>query len=324
MNSSRITYTAPGKIILFGEHAVVYGYPALAMAIDRRAKCTVSSYLSDEEDVVLSTSLFPGKKFLVSSKESFPSSLQAVLFLIKKLTDSFQSNISLQIDISSSIPSSSGLGSSAAVSVALTNSLSSFLGRNYSLEDVNKIAFEAEKIQHGQPSGIDNNISTYGGSILYQKGLMEQVTVDDFSGFWVIANSMVERNTKDIVANVQKNYRRKQEKTEEIFHSIHSIVIRGKEYIKQNKLDEIGELMNENQTLLEQLGVGHSKLTDLLLILKKNGSMGEKLTGAGGGGCVVGLFDNIKDAHSSMKNIKKKGYQAFTAKHTKIGVTIDE
>ncbi|MCK4845879.1 MAG: mevalonate kinase, partial [Candidatus Heimdallarchaeota archaeon] len=114
------------------------------------------------------------------------------------------------------------------------------------------------------------------------------------------------------------------EKTEEIFHSIHSIVIRGKEYIKQNKLDEIGELMNENQTLLEQLGVGHSKLTDLLLILKKNGSMGEKLTGAGGGGCVVGLFDNIKDAHSSMKNIKKKGYQAFTAKHTKIGVTIDE
>ena len=135
---------------------------------------------------------------------------------------------------------------------------------------------------------------------------------------------MVERNTKDIVANVQKSYKGKQEKTEEIFHSIRSIVIRGKEYIKRNKLDEIGELMNENQTLLEQLGVGHSKLTDLLLILKKNGSVGEKLTGAGGGGCVVGLFDNIKDAQSSMKNIKKKGYQAFSANYTKIGVTIDE
>ncbi len=323
MNSSRITYTAPGKIILFGEHAVVYGYPALAIAIDRRAKCTVSSYSSDE-DVVLSTNLYPGKTFLVSCKESFPSSLQAILFLIKKLIDNFQSNLPLQIDISSSIPSSSGLGSSAAVSVALTNSLSTFLGGNYSLEDVNKIAFEAEKIQHGQPSGIDNNISTYGGSILYQNGLMEQITIDDFSGFWVIANSMIERNTKDIVANVQKNYKRKQEKTEEIFHLIHSIVIRGKECIKNNKLDEIGELMKENQTLLEQLGVGHSKVTDLLLILKKNGSVGEKLTGAGVGGCVVGLFDNIKDAHSAIKNIKKKGYQAFTANYTKIGVTIDD
>ncbi|MHA1400598.1 MAG: mevalonate kinase [Candidatus Heimdallarchaeaceae archaeon] len=318
-----VSYSAPGKVILFGEHAVVYGYPAIAVAIDKRVTTSIKPSTLNEGSLSV-PDLFYGQSFPLTFTPSTPKSLQASYFIIEQLMNKARLLSSPNIKIKASFPPSAGLGSSAATSVSLIKALSSFLRLQLTLEDINRIAFEVEKIQHGTPSGIDNTVATYGGGIYYCKGQIERISLPSSSLYWVIVNSKVKRKTKNLVLKVRKRYEKDKENIESVFRSIESLVLKAKTLIKQGQMLKIGEIMNKNQNLLEELGVGHPKITEILKILENEGSLGAKLTGAGGGGCVIGLFSTKEEALKAIEHVERKGFQAFLTTPTNTGVRKNE
>jgi len=319
MDNESITYSAPGKVILFGEHAVVYGYAAIAIAIELRAKCTIVPSLSKNISV-LTPDLFPNESFTISKNSSLPKSLRAVEYIIREMLQIKKSMNNPIIKIISEIPPSAGLGSSAAVAVSLISSLSVFLKSGINLEVINNIAFEAEKIIHGSPSGIDNTISTYGGGILYKTEIKRKIPIENQSCFFVIVNSLIPRNTKDVVEKVKKRRNKNKQKIDQIFEEIEAITIQGEESLKKGNHEETGTLMSENQNLLEKLGVNHPELTKIIRLVDKHGVLGRKLTGAGEGGCIIALFDDYQEAKLAINTLKEKRFQAFITNVSSEGV----
>lgn len=318
MDVNTVEFSAPGKIILFGEHAVVYNHPAIAVAIDLRAKSSISA--SSEQNSILSVpDLFPKKLFNLNLA-TLPENLAALKFVIDSLLEVTESSKHHTIEISSQIPPSAGLGSSAAVSVSLIASFSKFLGMDIDLHEINKLAYESEKIIHSFPSGIDNTISTYGGGILYENEVIKELSFLLSSNYVVIVNSLIPRNTKDLVESVRKKYDKNPSAIQGIFHNIHNIVIDAEKALKVGDLAQIGELMSSNHQLLRDLGVSHRTLDEIVKTLDEKGALGSKLTGAGGGGCVISLFDDYHRATEVMELMKEKNLQAFISNFSSDGV----
>ncbi len=318
MDVNTVEFSAPGKIILFGEHAVVYKHPAIAAAIDLRAISFISA--SSEQTSILSVpDLFP-KKLFDLNLTPLPENLTALKFVIDSLLEVTESSKNPTIEISSQIPLSAGLGSSAAVSVSLIAGFSKFLGMDIDLHEINKLAYETEKIIHSFPSGIDNTISTYGGGILYENGVMKELSFQLSSNYIVIINSLIPRNTKDLVESVRKKYEKNPSAIQGIFHNIHNIVIDAEKALKAGDLAQIGELMSSNHQLLRDLGVSHRTLDEIVKILDEKRALGSKLTGAGGGGCVISLFDDYHRATKVVELMKEKNLQAFISNFSNDGV----
>jgi mevalonate kinase len=318
MDVNTVEFSAPGKIILFGEHAVVYKHPAIAAAIDLRAKSSISA--SSEQNSFLSVpDLFP-KKLFDLNLTTLPENLTALKFVIDSLLEVTESSKNPTIEISSQIPLSAGLGSSAAVSVSLIAGFSKFLGMDIDLREINKLAYETEKIIHSFPSGIDNTISTYGGGILYENGVMKELSFQLSSNYMVIVNSLIPRNTKDLVESVRKKHEKNPSAIQGIFHNIHNIVIDAEKALKVGDLAQIGELMSSNHQLLRDLGVSHRTLDEIVKILDEKRALGSKLTGAGGGGCVISLFDDYHKATEVVELMKEKNLQAFISNFSNDGV----
>lgn len=318
MDVNTVEFSAPGKIILFGEHAVVYKHPAIAAAIDLRAISSISA--SSEQISILSVpDLFP-KKLFDLNLTPLPENLTALKFVIDSLLEVTESSKNPTIEISSQIPLSAGLGSSAAVSVSLIAGFSKFLGMDIDLHEINKLAYETEKIIHSFPSGIDNTISTYGGGILYENGVMKELSFQLSSNYIVIINSLIPRNTKDLVESVRKKYEKNPSAVQGIFHNIHNIVIDAEKALKAGDLAQIGELMSSNHQLLRDLGVSHRTLDEIVKILDEKRALGSKLTGAGGGGCVISLFDDYHKATEVVELMKEKNLQAFISNFSNDGV----
>lgn len=318
MDVNTVEFSAPGKIILFGEHAVVYKHPAIAAAIDLRAISSISA--SSEQISILSVpDLFP-KKLFDLNLTPLPENLTALKFVIDSLLEVTESCKNPTIEISSRIPLSAGLGSSAAVSVSLIAGFSKFLGMDIDLHEINKLAYETEKIIHSFPSGIDNTISTYGGGILYENGVMKELSFQLSSNYIVIINSLIPRNTKDLVESVRKKYEKNPSAIQGIFHNIHNIVIDAEKALKAGDLAQIGELMSSNHQLLRDLGVSHRTLDEIVKILDEKRALGSKLTGAGGGGCVISLFDDYHRATEVVELMKEKNLQAFISNFSNDGV----
>lgn len=310
MDNESISYSAPGKIILFGEHAVVYGYAAIAIAVELRAKCTIVPSLSKTISVSI-PDLFPNESFTINKDSTLPSSLRAIEHVIRKMLQSEKRIQTPHIEITSKIPPSAGLGSSAAVAVSLISSLYAFLNTSCDLDIINEIAFEAEKIIHGSPSGIDNTISTFGGGIFYKNEVKRKIPIEEKSCFYVIVNSLISRNTKDVVEKVKQQRNKNKKKIDQLFEEIQSISIQGEISLKKGDYERIGTLMSENQILLEKLGVGHPELTKIIRLIDKHDALGRKITGAGEGGCIVALFDDYQKTQQAINIIKEKGFQAF-------------
>ena len=313
-------YSAPGKIILFGEHAVVYGHPAIVMAIELRANSKTTESMSP--GIQLSVPQINSEKIFTfnANSQSFDvENLSSFDFMIKTL---FSRTVEkkLFIEIDSKIPVGMGLGSSAAVAVSTIASLSDYLGHNYNLNEINDLAFKAEQITHGNPSGIDNTISTFGGILYFKEKKHEKILGRINMPSVFIVNSGISRNTKDYVEKVAKSRKKDRKNSDRILNSIGVITEEARGCIAKSDYNQLGVLMNQNQKLLEDLGVGHPILTKLIEIAKKNGSLGSKLTGAGGGGCMVSLFENLTDAKKIVEKFNEKGFQALLTNYSDIGV----
>jgi mevalonate kinase len=294
--------SAPGKIILFGEHAVVYGRPALAIPVTQvRANVDVShssraGIWIDAPDVHLHAELNT-----LPSDHPIASVIHNFLFLSR--VSPFPN---LEIRITSTIPVASGLGSGAAVTVALTRALAAHLNHSMTDEEVNAFAYEIEKLYHGTPSGIDNTVVTYARPVYFVKGQpMETFKVGQPFTI-VIADTGISAPTKESVGEVRKFWEADKHKLESTFDEIGEIVKQARQAIKSGEWEMLGELMNKNHSLLQELTVSSLEVDQLVVAARNAGALGAKLSGGGRGGNVIALVQpEIAEAVSS--SLKEAG-----------------
>ncbi|NWG34918.1 MAG: mevalonate kinase [Chloroflexi bacterium] len=318
--------SAPGKIILFGEHAVVYGRPALAVPVTQ-VHADVEILASDRPGIWIAAPDIALHSDLNSLPSDHPIAAVIHNFLFLSRT-SFSpagrgaeeegSFPNLSIKITSTIPVASGLGSGAAVTVALVRALSSHLDYPMSDEEVNAFAYEIEKLHHGTPSGIDNTVVTYGKPVYFVKsppsparggagGEVETFTVGTPFTI-VIGDTGLPAPTRDSVGDVRKLWEAEKERWEGVFDEIGEIAKQARNAIERGRTKELGGLMNQNHVLLQEMTVSSPELDRLVETARTAGALGAKLSGGGRGGNMIALVEPEKadSVASSLMNAGAK------------------
>ncbi|KUL02648.1 MAG: Mevalonate kinase, partial [Methanomicrobiales archaeon 53_19] len=251
------TWSAPGKVFLFGEHAVVYGKPGIAMAIKPRVMVTVRK----------------------AKRQKKPNSTY--------IAECFrQMGVSGSVYVRSQLPSSSGLGSSAAVTVATLFAINDEFEIGKSADELALIAHTVEKnVQNGRASATDTYVSTVGGMVLITGNTKRRLPPPQIQ--LVIGNSLTHHSTSGMVARVADLKKTRPQIADPIIEAIAAVTKCSMHHF--NNPRELGNLMNMNHALLEALGVGHPQLSRLVLAARAAGALGAKMTGAGGGGCMFAL-----------------------------------
>lgn len=303
-----------GKVILFNEHFVVYGIPAIASAIgakttaviERRAGSGVE--LKDERP---ETKGYKAEK-LAQQKESLDRMLKFMNIDTK--------NSVFTITLAGDLVAASGVGASAASCAAIARAFSEELGLNYPDGRVNDVAYEGEKGYHGTPSGIDNTAATYAGLIWYRREgasqLMERMRLKKPVEI-VMGNTGLVADTKIVVGGVKERKEKEPEKYTRIFKNAEQLVHEARKQLEAFNLEKVGGYMDENHRLLQQIEVSCPELDALVDLARDNGALGAKLTGTGRGGYMVALTPGRDLQERVAKAIEKKGFQAL---RTTIGI----
>lgn len=282
--------TAPGKTILFGEHAVVYGQPAIAVPVtERQAKVKIFPLIGSQTDQIqfIAPQIQFEKNYIDLDKHHpFRIALEQVKNFLE-----ISHYPACKIHLSSTIPISSGLGSSAAISVSLINALFSFVGYRASESLLSELAYKVEIEFHGTPSGIDNTVVAYRKPVYFQKGKDIEFINPGGNFTIIIADSGVSGNTKVAVAGVRERWLNNTILFEEYFQKIGEIASHAKMALENGEQTILGNLMNANQELLRKIGVSHPSLENLIDISMKHGGLGAKLCSGGLGGNIIILTD---------------------------------
>lgn len=299
LNMPAVTATAPGKIILFGEHAVVYGEPAIAAPVKQvRARAIISAQPDrppgwinlQAPDIGLDT-------IWDDLAQDHPLHV-----LIKLVLEAIHIDRppALTLRVTSTIPIASGLGSGAAVSVSVIRALTGFLGRTLTNDNISALAFEVEKLHHGSPSGIDNTVVTFEKPIYYRrklpasKGEMQPIEVTE-PFMIVIGDTGISSPTAAVVADVRKSWQADQERFEGLFRKTGDIAHQARQAIEDGDLNALGPLMNENQEMLIEMGVSSPELEQLIHAARRAGAHGAKLSGGGRGGNMIALVSQTNE-----------------------------
>lgn len=275
--------SAPGKVILFGEHFVVKDQPAIAVAISLRARATVT-LIEDRRIRIKSKNLNLSADYPVPPHDD-KNPLYPLAYVANLVLNKAGTNKGVQVDIDSEIPPSAGMGSSAAVSVATVAATAKALGLDLTLEEISKLAFEAEKIVHGRPSGIDNTIATFGGAIAYRKseGFLK-LNVDFSNITLILADTGKPRSTGQLVKRVLDLYEAFPTVLEPLYYAAGRLSVEAAKLMERGDWEAVGALMNVNHGLLSAIGVSTLELEQIIHVARRAGALGSKLTGAGGGG----------------------------------------
>jgi mevalonate kinase len=303
--------SAPGKIILFGEHFVVYGSKAMLAAIDKRV--TVTSTFTDNKTIKINSELGTIEVPISSSHEEVKNEFRPFVYLANKMINSNQNVSGLEITIDSDIPIGVGLGSSSACCVAAANSICG-LFKELSSEEILKMSIEAEKTIFPDTSGADCTVCTYGGIIEYPS--IEKID-NTFGLNLLIANSMIPHNTKNSVEKVNKFKENDEERFSELCHKETKLIDEVIVAMKNNDTTTFGLKMSENQKYLEEIQVSNDTIDGMISSLNEI-SLGSKITGAGDGGCIITL---VKDENvSKVSALLGKDKECFSAKIDTKGV----
>ena len=283
-----ISASAPGKIILFGEHAVVYGHPAIAAPVNQvQARAMVMPHPGQPSG---SIKLEAPDINLEGPLKNLP--LDHALHKAVKLTLeelNIQNPPAFRLRVTSGIPLAAGLGSGAAVTVAVMRAVAGFLGHRLPDEAVNRLTFEIEKIHHGTPSGIDNTVVTYAQPVYFIKGQpIETLTVKQPFTI-VIGDTGIPSPTAIAVGDVRHGWQAEPDKYNEIFNACGQIAQQARGHIKSGQIEALGPLMNTNHEWLAKMGVSSPTLDHLVLTAQTAGAWGAKLSGGGRGGNMIAL-----------------------------------
>lgn len=317
--------SAPAKVIIVGEHFVVEGEPAIAAAINLRAR--VKAYLIEDELVEIETSnpnyyvKYSLEDLSLTScsmgAENFFEPLRA---LISVFMNRFEVGSGFKLIIDSKIPVAVGLGSSASVLVASAAALCRlFLGRlNRRL--ILLLASRAEEVAHARPSGIDPTVATYGGILIYRRGEgFIRLKVKEIFPI-IIGVTNISRSTGEMVIRVRALKNRFPDVFNPLYHSAGHLVIEAARAIEDGDLTRLGVLMNVNHGLLSAVGVSNLELEKLVYAARSAGAFGAKITGAGGGGSIISVCSRDSIARI-VSAIERAGGRAVVAKISLRGVT---
>lgn len=299
--------SAPGKVYLFGEHAVVYGRPALACAIELRARVKVLS--TRREGVYVGSSRGP------ESIHKYPYLATAVRLLEERCAEPISG---VKLKITSRIPPGAGLGSSAAVTIATIGALSRALDVSLGEEDIARMGHEVEKKVQGSASPTDTYISTFGGAYVMPEA---RRLTPPRCGI-VVGDTKTSGSTKVLVAMVREFKQEYPEVVEGIMDTIAALSHEGERMLEAGELSELGRLMNINHALLNALGVGTPELDRLARAARAAGAHGAKITGAGGGGCIVCLAEE-EDVSQVANAIRRARGRAYIVRPAEVGLVVE-
>ena len=299
-----------GKTILFGEHFVVYGLPAIASALGSYTTADVKVIEGNGWTVDDQRPATPGYK-----KQKHNEAMQSVQNVIDYLKIDTK-NQKLEITFSGNLIAASGVGASAAQCTSLARALNDTFNLDLEDEKINEAAYEGEKSYHGTPSGIDNTASTYGGLIWFKKNMSGGKNTMDLlqarkKMFLVIANSGITASTTEVVADVRHLKEKYPVKFEKIFNEYENLTEDAKNALTNGDIVTIGNLMNQNHKLLQKITVSGDVNDKLVEIALKNGAVGAKMTGTGRGGLVIALAENEEKQVKIANAIESEGYDAW-------------
>lgn len=301
--------SAPGKIILFGEHFVVYGGKAILCAINKRI--TVTAKAIPENKISIKSSI--GNLVLAPKRPltDVDIQLRPFYYLADKMIQKYDEKSGIEITIDSEIPVGVGLGSSSACCVAAAAAISGVFTKK-SKEEILQMAIEAEKTMFPNTSGADCTVCTFGGIMQYDKQTGHSKIDSEPRFHLVIANSKIEHSTKEVVSTVNQFKEKNEERFSKICNEENNLIDDVLVCLKKNDLKGIGIDIIKNQEYLELIGVSNEKLRSMIELANKS-SFGAKITGAGVGGCIFALTDetNMED---TIQQLKENNYECFSVK----------
>jgi hydroxymethylglutaryl-CoA reductase len=305
-----------GKVVLLGEHAVVYGRHAIAAPVPMAIRALVE----DCDDGIHLMIPRWGVEYQLArnpnERRSFERPAGVVLDALGL------SGRSMRIEVFPEVPRSMGLGGSAAMAVAIVRALDKHFRLGLSDEEVNRLAFESEKVAHGTPSGLDNTLACYGRALVYRAGdppLVEPLNVRAPIPT-VIGMTGYEGLTAKTVGRVREAWKQDRKLYERIFDQIDTLTLRGVQAVQDNDLVTLGQLMNICHGMLNALQVSTPELEQLVTVARESGALGAKLTGGGGGGSIVAVCESQEAVESVVTAIRAAGYQAVAVQ---LGAELD-
>ena len=286
------TASAPGKLALVGEHALIYGYPCIVTSVDLRY--TVAATKLEDKNIIFKlnfTEKKPSFSFTLNdffALETFPKDIAFIAQAMQKLYAKYDFDTGFRIETSS--PSASyGLGSSSAITVATIMAVTKEYGISLSNKDLFEIAYEVTLAVQGKASGFDVASTIYGGTVFYQSGgaIIERLSLKDLP--IVIGFSGNKISTMNLVEEVFQLRENNQDIIDNIFKNSETLVLEAKKHLLANDWEKFGNLLNINQGLLDSLGVNTLQLSKQIFAAREYGALGAKLSGAGGGDCMFAL-----------------------------------
>jgi mevalonate kinase len=296
--------SACGKVILLGEHAVVYGVPAIVLGIDRGATALAAAPATSTR-----SELTLGKTERVT-EDGTSDVARAFAALLRACAVTRP----VHVEVTTELPAGAGLGCSAALGVAIVRALDAWEGRAAATAtNAAERAMSWEKVFHGNPSGVDATAAARGGCLLYQRmtgGLHLNEIVLTTPLTLAIGHSGVSSSTREMVDVVAKLKARNEENVARSFQAINSLVQNARLALEAGDHVGLGKLMDLNQVLLSGLMVSTEEIETMCRLARESGALGAKLTGSGGGGCVVALIGN--DPGPVLARWEKEGFRAFS------------
>ncbi|MBI3385413.1 mevalonate kinase [Candidatus Gottesmanbacteria bacterium] len=296
----KIVVSAPGKLLLMGEHAVIYDNPCLVGAIDKRLKVTIEKSDSDS---------WTDEKFVGTAVRNFRK-VYAIASAVR-------------IFVNSDFSSNYGLGSSSAITVSTTYGLYKILlNKEPDKKELFDFCYKVVLEVQGLSSGFDIAAAIYGGVLYFQTGGKTIEPLGDSNLPLLTAYSGVKADTVSMINLVKEKMTTYQKGVEEIFKNIVNLVEEAKIAVREKDWQRLGTLMNFNQNYLEDLGVSTEKLNDMIMAARKAGAYGAKLSGAGGGDCMIAIAPNEKRLNIE-EAIKNVGGEIIETKLSNDGVRIE-
>ncbi|EOH92063.1 mevalonate kinase [Enterococcus villorum] len=272
-----------GKIILMGEHAVVYGEPAIAFPFHAaKVVASLKELPSSSTDQLISS-------YYIGKLSHAPHALKNIKQLVIKLKKEHQINEAIQLTINSTIPAERGMGSSAAVATAITRAFYDYLNQPLSREQLLTNVQVSEKIAHGNPSGIDAAATSSLEPIYFVKGHPFDYFSLNIDAFLIVADTGIKGQTRAAVKDVDHLFEKNQQKVGQKIQQLGYLTRQSKKAIIENNPHSLAQAMNEAQQTLSALTISNDLLDELIETAKNNGALGAKLTGGGRGGCMIAL-----------------------------------
>jgi mevalonate kinase len=278
--------SAPGKIILAGEHAVVFGRPAIAVPVHQVQAIVDVTDLAGRRsgDVFIESEGVGLEAWLADLPAEAPLARIAHACLAEVAPSDHPA---IAIRVHSDIPIASGLGSGAAVSVAVARALGIHFGRPLPVERISELAFEVDQLHHGTPSGIDNTVIAFERPVYFLRGRPPETMRVGGPMDFVIADTGRKAPTAEAVAHVRRRHEADPDGVDRIFDGVENVVRRARSAIEAGDAPGLGSILDQNQGYLKELGVSSPELDRLVLAARGAGAYGAKLSGGGMGGNII-------------------------------------